>query len=331
MFEVDQTYKLIFNINNENKIIIDETLIENLKNENKSSLPKNTNIEEDFSFFYLILDDNIELKLFRYPVECKFIDVDTPIKIFSYEHLKIILERKINKGTYHYPFFYSIHVHKNIYMDINKINDLFIHCYKYIDIKNRDINELKSKTKLIFTELNQLYLINNDKDLSKITYNVISPNFKYYYPKLKIELSDKFIIIPGQPRIEFELKMDDFLKKETNYIYPLCGPYGTGKSITALYFHKLFYVNKIRGLYLNLRYYWQNDKKLENMIDALLNECYFICDNEDELTNLYTKFILKNNFLELMDIISNHINLKNNEKKENKINIYIIIDQYQKK
>ena len=331
MFEVDQSYKLIFNINNENRISIDETLLEKLENGDISNLPKNTTIGEDFTFYYLTFDEKIKIKIFRYPVECKFIDIEAPINIFSSEHFKAILEKKLKEEIYYCPFFYSNFYHENIYLDINKINDLSIHCYRYIEIKNRDIRELEAKTESIFTHLNSLYQKHKNKSLENITYNGISPNFKYYYPKLKIELRDTFFIIPGQPRIQYEIKMKEFLQNQINYIYPICGPHGTGKSITALYFHKLFYIDKIRGLYLNLKYYSQKDTTIDNIIDVLLNECYFICDNEMELMSLYKQFLLKRDFFELMKIISEHIRLKNNEEKKNDLNIYIIIDQYQKK
>ena len=42
MIEVDQTYKLIFNINNAHKIAIDGTLLKTLKNDDKSNLPENS-------------------------------------------------------------------------------------------------------------------------------------------------------------------------------------------------------------------------------------------------------------------------------------------------
>ena len=40
MIEVDQTYKLIFNINNAHKIAIDGTLLKTLKNDDKSIYQK---------------------------------------------------------------------------------------------------------------------------------------------------------------------------------------------------------------------------------------------------------------------------------------------------
>lgn len=331
MLEVDQSYKLIFKMNNEKSIVIDEQLLEKLENGDKSSLPNNTVVHENLAFFHIIFDNNIKIKIFRYPVECKFIDMEASIKIFAYEHFKAILEKKLKENIYHYPYFYSQLSYEMIYIDMNKIDDLSINCYKYIEIKNKDIKELRAKTKLIFTSLNSLYSKNKDESLLDITYNGISPNFKYYYPKLKIELTDQFNIIPGQSRLEFGYKMKKFLQNKTTYIYPLCGPHGTGKSITALYIHKKLYSDEIKGLYLNLKYYSQKYIKLDNIIDVLLNECFFICDNEGELIDLYKKFLLKKNFLELMEIIGGHIRVKNNGKKENDIKIYIIMDQYQKK
>ena len=331
MLEVDQSYKLIFNFNDKYKFIIDETFLEKLEKNDISNLPENTVVGEDFTFFNIMFGGTIELKLFRFPVECKFIDLDAPIKIFSSDHFKAVLEKKLTEKIYHYPYFYSEISKEIIYINMNEINNLSIHCYNYIEIKNKNIKELKEKIKIIFTNLKSIYQEKENENLSDITYNYISPNFKNYYPKLRIKLSDKFIIITGRTRIGFELKMKNFLLAKNDFIFPICGPHGTGKSITALYFHKLFYLRNIRGLYLNLKYYSQNNLSLENIIDALLYECYFICDNEEELTNLFKKFILKKNFSELIDIISEHIKLKNKEQKENINKIYIILAQYQKK
>jgi len=72
MIEVDQTYKLIFNINNAHKIAIDGTLLKTLKNDDKSNLPENTAINEDFSFCYITYNKSIKLKLFRESVITNF-------------------------------------------------------------------------------------------------------------------------------------------------------------------------------------------------------------------------------------------------------------------
>ena len=74
---------------------------------------------------------------------------------------------------------------------------------------------------------------------------------------------------------------------------------------------------------------------MEKKIEALLNECFYICDNEKELLSLYDKFITKKNIYELFIIINDFIQSKKKVNKENKKikekdnKIYIIIDQYQ--
>ena len=88
----------------------------------------------------------------------------------------------------------------------------------------------------------------------------------------------------------------------------------------------------------------------------MINECFFICDNEEELLLLYNNFITKKNIYELFILINDFIQAKNEgkeikkekkeknneeneeyndkkkkdeEKNKNKNKIYIIIDQYQ--
>lgn len=74
---------------------------------------------------------------------------------------------------------------------------------------------------------------------------------------------------------------------------------------------------------------------MEKKIEALQNECFYICDNEKELLSLYDKFITKKNIYELFIIINDFIQSKKKVNKENKKikekdnKIYIIIDQYQ--
>ncbi len=45
------------------------------------------------------------------------------------------------------------------------------------------------------------------------------------------------------------------LKESDSFLFPICGPHGTGKTVTALFIHKCLYLEGIKGVYLNLKYY----------------------------------------------------------------------------
>ena len=270
-------------------------------------------------FFKLVFNDGKELKIFKLYVECKLKDLMNPIKIFSLDHLKIILQKKINEKIYTKPYYYSNFSRKYIYIDLDKIEEAKIYLDNYIEIKDPEIKQNIPSIKSIFIELDSIY---KEKDIKEYTYQFISPNFNSYFSNIKINLTDKFFLIYAFNRIRLKQKITQFLdKNDSSFVYPICGPHGTGKTISLLYFHKLFFQNGIRGLYLNLKYYLKEGISLKNKIDVLLKECFFICDNEQELSMLYDTFIKKINISELFISINEFIQLKNKkaeQKKENK-------------
>ena len=229
-----------------------------------------------------------------------------------------------------------------IYIDIDKIEEAKIYLDKYKEIEEQEIKQNIPSIESIFIELNSIY---KEKDITKYTYQFISPNFNSYFSNIKINLTDKFFLISACNRAGLKQTTTQFLdKNDSSFLYPICGPHGTGKTISLLSFHKLFFQNGIRGLYLNLKYYLKEGITLKDKIEVLLKECFFICDNEKEFSMLYNIFITKINISELFISINDFIQLKNknteqkkeNEKtKENKENkekynkIYLIIDQYQ--
>ena len=77
------------------KVTFTDKLFEKLKKKDLSEFPKGTSLfSGGLEFFRLVFSNNKELHIFRFPIECKFKDLTKPIKIFSFEHLKIILEKK---------------------------------------------------------------------------------------------------------------------------------------------------------------------------------------------------------------------------------------------
>ena len=329
MVEIDDYYNLIFNYSKDRKIIINEELLNKLDDKDLSNLPEKTSLFlESIEFFVLEFNDNRKLKLFKFFVNCKFKDLENPIKIFSFEHFKMILNKKIKEDIYKNPFYISENSGEIIYIDINKIESSSIYLDEFIEIKDMALEDMKSKVNSIITDLNKLY--SNDEK-SKYTYKFISPNFKNYIPKLNINLSDEFYFIDARNRITLKNKIESFLNKEnTEFLYPLCGPHGSGKTISILLFHKLFFREHIKGLYINFKYYLQKGIKLKDKIEALLKECYFICDNKNdtELLELYQKMIVQKNFYELIAVINDFIQKKNKNQSDK---IYVILDQYQEK
>ena len=329
MVEIDDYYNLIFNYSKDRKIIINEELLNRLDDNDLNSLPEKTSLLlESIEFFVLKFNDERRLKLFKFFVNCKFKDLENPIKIFSFEHLKMILDKKIKENIYKNPFYISKNSGEIIYIDTNKIESYPIYLDEYIEIKDMALKDMKSKINSIITDLNKLY--SNDEK-SKYTYKFISPNFKNYIPKLNIDLSDEFYFIDARNRITLKNKIESFLNKEnTEFLYPLCGPHGSGKTISILLFHKLLFREHIKGLYINFKYYLQKGITLKDKIETLLKECYFICDNknDNDLLGLYEKMIVQKNFYELIAIINDFIQKKNKNQSDK---IYVILDQYQEK
>ena len=302
------------------KVTFTDKLFEKLKKKDLSEFPKGTSLfSGGLEFFRLVFSNNKELHIFRFPIECKFKDLTKPIKILSFEHLKIILEKKIKENIYKQPYYYSENSRKDIYIDIDKIEKSRIYIDKYIEIKDKDINNYLPNLENDYNNLDNIY---KKKNIDEFPYQFISPNFKSYINKLKINLTDDFHFIYTQNRIILKSRIDDFLdENNSSYLYPICGPHGTGKTISILNYHKELFRQNKKGLYLNLKFYCNNQIKLEEKIEILTKECFFICDNKDEYISLYNKLIIETDIYELFSIINDFIiskNKKNNEIKEDK-------------
>ena len=356
MFDIDDLYQLNYSLSSGKKIIFSDKILQKINDKDLSEFPEKTSLFlEGFEYFILNFNDKEKLKIFRFPIKCKFKDLKEEIKIISDVHFKLILQKKLNEKIYTNPYYYSKYSKKNININIDDIEKAQIFLDKYIEIKDKIKINNSSSINSIFDQCKSLYEIVN---IDKYSYEFISLNFNSYFPNLKIILKDEFFIIYTQNRAELGNRLANFLdKKESSSLYPICGPHGTGKTISALIIHKLLFRNGIRGLYLNLKYYSNEEIKLENKKEVLIKECFFICDNEQELLSLYDLIITKQNLHDLFYLISEFIKKKNKkndennnknaikensekksiniqvEKKENNNNndnkIYIIIDQYQ--
>ena len=326
MVDLDESYQFIYKMNQNEQIIINGEFLQKLNNNDFSVVPKNVSIKpKDIEFFELEFSNKKKIKIFRYAVTCKFKDLNNIIQIVSSDHLKLIMKKKIDEKIYKNPYFYSKLYRDKIFIDIDKIEDLEMYFDNYIEIKDKEIKDDLPRICKIFKDEEKFY--KND-DFSKCTFKSISSNFNSYFRDLNVNLTDDFLYIHGQNRMELKKKFKIFLtQKDQESIYPICGPHGTGKTISTLIFHKLLFRDGIRGLYLNLKYYALDNVKLEDKVETLLKECFFICNNDKEFSMLYEKFIIKNNIYEIFEVVKNFLN----EKIKDNENNYIIIDQYQEK
>ena len=345
MYFIDQLYNLIFQDNSGNKIEINKKILKELDNDDLKSFPEGTKKVNNMSKTYLyelLFKDKSVLRIFKIPVDCKIKDLEPNINLFSNEHLKLVLE----KSNYKCPLYFSSYSKKKVFIDINDIEKTQFFYDDYIEIKE-DEEDYETKITKIFKESKEIY---NNIDI-QITYRYISLNYNNYfsnYHSFNQDLSENFDYFFSKNRRNLQGNIQHFLsnknkcnkkigEKENNAknnndnpseeiienVYPVCGPHGTGKTITALFIHKSLLFQEIKGIYLNFKYYYNDNISWENKIETLIKECFFIVENKDELLKLYLNFVKLNDFYEVLLIIKEFI-----EKKSNS-NIYMILDQYQ--
>jgi len=343
MYEIDdEAYNLVFKDNSGNRITIEEKIIDELNHYKLISFPEGTAILDDIrepTYYKLEFPDKSLLKIFNAPTVCKFIGYDRTIKIYSYEHLKLILK----KLEYKRPIYFSKFYNKSVFIDADKIQETKFDKDRNIEIREKeDDYEIIKK---IYDNLKSTYI----ESKINFTYDFLNPNYNDYYSlsnmKL-INLTKKFKYIRTNTRDYILNKIQDFimssdsqneitmqennneliLKENDPYLLPVCGPHGTGKTITSLFIHKYLFSIGIKGIYLNLKYYSNDNIKLKDKIKVLIKECFFIVENENELYKLYNQFIKLNDIYDIIPIIKNFI-----ENKKDKNKFYIIMDQYQHK
>ena len=258
---------------------------------------------------------NIPFEFLDPPVSCKFIKEGKIIPVYSKLHLKLILKH-IN---YNSPYY--LENGKKIILNVENIN---LQNVKHLIIIN-DEEETKKLISNFYNELKQLY--NNEYKLDKSTYEFITVNFNEYF-HINVNLKSKFYYFNTEERgIIFE-EINKFLEiNNKEKLLGFCGPFGIGKSITSLFIQKdLYFSNKKKSVYINLKYYYDPKIKDEEKEKAFIKECYFLVDNSEELYDIFQLITLqkKNIWIMIVDLIDYLF-------RKNKKEFFLIIDQYKQK
>ena len=141
-----------------------------------------------------------------------------------------------------------------------------------------------------------------------MTYEYISPNYNIYYKNSHIKLTDKFNYIYSDNRKILESEFRQFLNNNSEMLYPICGANNIGKTITSLRIQKLFYIQGIKSLYLNLKFYFKEPfKDTDLKIDTLIKECFYFVENEEQLLYLYEQFQKALKIIDVLHILSKYL------------------------
>ena len=323
---IDKNFNLYFKTKSDDIIEVNSELSSKLKKLDKSSLPKNTKIILGSGPFFKISFEDGSNSIISYdPIKCLITISQSKreISLYSFKHLKLILDKL--KDEYKNPYFYSNNFKKNILVTDNQIEDDEYFSYESsIEIKDKKDEEDIQKIKNFFKNIKNIYT--SEKG---ITYKFISPNFNEYFPLInKDKLTDEFNYFYSDKRKSLELEFSLFLDKDSEMIYPICGPHNIGKTITAMRIQKSNYLKGIKSLYLNLKYYFYEPfQDFDKKIDTLIKECVYFIDNEEQLLELYNKFQKLNKIKDVISILPNYLASKNFLKNK----FFLIIDQYQEK
>ena len=318
--EIDENYFLIIYANDDNKLKIEKNMLIEMKkliylSENKKfHNEKITNVickSKTISFSFC----NVPFKIFDPPLSCNFINEGKIIPVYSKLHLKLILE-KIN---YNNPYY--LENDKKIILKVDNKDLLSI--TKLIIINDGEEN--KATISNLYYEIKKLYT--NEYELGKSTYEFITVNFNEYF-HISVNLKSKFFYFNTEERgIIFE-EIHKFLEKDNKEkLLGFCGPYGIGKSITSLFIQKdLYFSNKKKSVYINLKYYYNSEIKDEEKEKAFIKECYFLVDNSEEFYEIFQliSFKKKNIWIMIEDLVDYLF-------KKNRKEFFLIIDQYKQK
>ena len=324
METIDDLFQLNFTTTNGFKVIVNKDLISDLNKYDYSKLPKDTKvIIKQTSIYDIYFTDKTNFKILSIPVECRLSISKKEYSLYSFQHLKLILDKY--KKEYKNPYYYSTYYLKDIYINDTAIENKYFSFEEKIEIKEKDNEDNKKKIKKIFEDLTKIY----KKDCVIFSYEYISPNYDIYFPKnFHGNLSDKFDYIYSNYRRTLESNFSKFINDKKELIYPICGPHNIGKTITALIIQKEYYQENKKSLYLNLKYYFYEPlKDLEQKIETLIKECFYFIENEKELLNLYDNLKKINKIDDMLSILKKYLF----EKKYDTKDFFLIIDQYQKK
>ena len=318
--EIDENYFLIIYANDDNKLKIEKNMLIEMKkliylSENKKfHNEKITNVickSKTISFSFC----NVPFEIFDPPLSCNFINEGKIIPVYSKLHLKLILE-KIN---YNNPYY--LENDKKIILNVD--NKDLPSITKLIIINDGEEN--KATISNLYYEIKKLYT--NEYELGKSTYEFITVNFNEYF-HISVNLKSKFFYFNTEERgIIFE-EIHKFLEKDNKEkLLGFCGPYGIGKSITSLFIQKdLYFSNKKKSVYINLKYYYNSEIKDEEKEKAFIKECYFLVDNSEEFYEIFQliSFKKKNIWIMIEDLVDYLF-------KKNRKEFFLIIDQYKQK
>ena len=155
------------------------------------------------------------------------------------------------------------------------------------------------------------------------TYELLSLNFNKYF-NLNIDLNEEFIFFNSPKRSELFYEICEFLGNKEKII-TIFGPHGIGKSLTSLVLQKHLYLNKIKTLYINLKYYYKFHIEWNMKIETLISELFFLILDVKELKELITEVKQKNSLH-----IWGYLLIITNNLKKKEFQYLIILDQYQK-
>ena len=314
---LDENINLFYLLNN--KYINISELYNNIDNESLDNII----VEYLPDIFQIILNDSLKIEISRFPLTCNFDGKNKIVTIYSLSHL-ILAIKFLN---YKNPIYYSQIKEIYIKIDINdneKLKDIFLEN----DVIIKECPIFDEKTKKIFDE--QKELINEyreNQNRRTFIYKIISYNIKQYLQlNNNFDLNKKFIYDHSLGRYKLECEIEEFLKNNNENIYAISGPYGIGKSLTSLFIQKNLYLKNIKSLYINLKYYYKIIP-LENKINTLLSECFFLCDKAEDLSE-YQKILEFKAYSSIWFYLQDIYNFIT-KYKDIKNNIYLFIfDQY---
>ena len=313
---INDKYELIIKteINKEYKA---KTIFDKVRNH--FNLPKDIKLltisKREINFIF----EKKEITFYIHPTKCFLEDEKISTVIYSLDHLKLI----IKKLNYKKPILFYPEKNQKIILDDNNLNnDIQIDLENNVIIKKNNFLEEKIKSK--YNE--QAKLLDEYKlkecRCDYFSYKIISVNIKQYFKSLKEEsLEEPFYYYTSKKRLSLEEDLKKFIKNKIESIFPIVGPYGIGKSLTALILQKNLFTTGIKCLYINIKYYCQEIPYV-NKLDTLMNECFYLCSNEEEYIWYHKLFQDKNssNIWELLKIIYDNI--------KDYTNFLFILDQY---
>ena len=320
---INEKFQLLFATKSNFFIEINDELLEKLKKSDKTSFPENTKIFlSNGPFFEIEFNDGSNLEIDYIPIKCTLTinRIRREILLYSFKHLKLILtqfgEEYIN------PYFFSNYYGKDIFINDENYKEKDFAYESSIEIKDRKNEENSENIKSFFKELKKVYDFKKD-----FTYEFISPNFNIYNQKdIQFQLRDEFNYIYSDNRKDFESGFRAFINNDSEMIYPICGPDNIGKTITSLRIQKLYYLEGVRSLYINLKFYFKEPlKDFDLKIKTLIKECFYFVENEEQLINLYNKIENVDKIEDAILFLYNYLKSKNFSKNQ----FFLIVDQYQ--